>query len=70
MVEFLYMGIYETFSKRKKRIENAGKLEVYQYDELPDAFRVQVGHIWRESLGQFYVPRGFSSGSPLRSNDF
>lgn len=41
------MPIFETFSKRQKRREQAGQADVYQYDDLPRAFRVQVVHIWR-----------------------
>src|ERR1700730_16146810 len=63
--------IYETFSKRNKRIASAGKPEVYQYDNLPEPFRVQVVHVWHDSLGGFYIPRGYSHGRhPLASNRF
>lgn len=48
------MGIYETFSKRQKKRERAGKPEVYQYDSLPRAFRIQVIHIWVGAIGPFY----------------
>jgi excisionase family DNA binding protein len=57
------MPIYETFSKRRKRLESAGKQEIYQYDDLPQPFRVQVVHIWRESLGQYFVPGAHSAES-------
>jgi hypothetical protein len=50
--KMLDMGIYETFSKRNKRITNAGKQEIYQYDDLPAAFRIQVWHIWRGAIGR------------------
>jgi hypothetical protein len=36
------MGIYETFSKRQAKREQAGQLDVYQYDDLPDALRAQI----------------------------
>jgi uncharacterized protein DUF7014/AbiJ-like protein len=68
--KILDMAIFETFSKRKKRIENAGKQDVYQYTDLPQPFRIQVLHIWRDALGGYYVPRGYSHGSPLASNIF
>jgi AbiJ N-terminal domain 4 len=45
------MGIYETFSKRMKRLSKQGQEEVYQYDTLPREFRVQVIHIWGDALG-------------------
>jgi hypothetical protein len=50
------MGVIETFSKRKKRLEKAGKQDVYQYDALPMPFRVQVIHIWDSAFGVYYVP--------------
>jgi hypothetical protein len=55
------MGILETFSKRQKRFERAGKQDVYRYDELPEPFRVQVIHIWRSALGVFYTSSGYAS---------
>ena len=64
------MPIYETFSKRKKRLANAGKTEIYQYENLPGAFRVQVVHIWRDSLGRFYIPGDYSSVAAAESNIF
>lgn len=64
------MGVYETFSKRKKRLESAGQQDVCQYEDLPQPFRVQVFHIWRDALGGYYVPRNYSPGSALASNKF
>jgi len=46
------MGAYETFSKRQKKVERAGHVDVYQYDHLPPPFRVQVVHIWNTALGR------------------
>ncbi len=51
------MAIFELFSKRKKREANAGKPDVYQYDKLPEPFRVQVVHIWRSALGPYGTDR-------------
>lgn len=45
------MSIFETFSKRMKKKKRAGQPDVFQYDELPEPFRVQVIHIWRDSIG-------------------
>ncbi len=47
------MGIHETFTKRVKRLAQAGQPDVYQYNELPQAFRVQIAHVWRDAIG-FY----------------
>ena len=44
------MPIFETFAKRKQKVENAGKLVIYSYDQLPEAFRVQVIHILRSEI--------------------
>jgi AbiJ N-terminal domain 4 len=64
------MGILDTFSKRQKQLEKAGKQDVYQYDDLPQPFRVQVIHIWNGALGVFYEPRGYSSGSKSPANKY
>ena len=48
------MRVFETYSKRTKKREAAGKVDVYQYDNLPDTFRVQVAHIWMRLLGPYY----------------
>jgi hypothetical protein len=45
------MGIYETFTKRKKKAAKQGQADVYQYDSLPKEFRVQVVHIWLSAIG-------------------
>ena len=59
------MAILDIFSKRKKRTVQAGKPEVYQYDSLPQAFRVQVAHIWRDAIGPFSTYRlGLGMESP------
>lgn len=41
----------ETFSKRQRNKERAGKPDVFQYDTLPKPFRVQVIHILRDAIG-------------------
>ena len=47
------MGIFTLFSKRKRALEKAGQPDVYQCDTLPDAFRVQVIHIWRTAMAEY-----------------
>lgn len=49
------VGIYETFSKRLKKRERAGQPDVYQYEDLPEPFRVQITYIWRGALGHHPV---------------
>ena len=51
------MGVFDTFSKRLKKQQQAGKPDVFQYDDLPRPFRVQVVHIWAEAIGDG-VPLG------------
>lgn len=59
------MAIFETFSKRKKRLEKAGKEDVYQYDHFPEEFRVQVIHIWAGTIGRFHLRiRGYDMDTP------
>ena len=49
------MSIFDTYSKRRKKVEKAGTPDVYQYDHLPEPLRVQVIHIWNDALGIYYV---------------
>lgn len=44
------MAIFDLFSKRQKAL-NGDVPDVYVYDDLPDALRVQIVHIWTDSLG-------------------
>ena len=49
------MPIFPTFTKREKARQRAGETDVYQYDSLPEPFRVQVIHIWKSSIGPYFV---------------
>jgi hypothetical protein len=55
------MATFETFSKRQKRLEGAGQQDVYQYDILPQAFRIQVIHIWNSAIGACVNSDGFAT---------
>ena len=55
------MAIWNLFSKREKRRLKAGQEDVFQYDELPQAFRAQVIHIWRDALSTWHHPGHFTS---------
>jgi len=44
------MSVFDLFSKRQKRIRGEAP-DVYTYDKISEALRVQIVHIWRESLG-------------------
>jgi len=63
------MGILETFSKRKRRLEKAGQQDIYQYDELPYPFRVQVAHIWDTAIGRYFVD-SYRRGSSSPANEW
>jgi hypothetical protein len=52
--------MFETFSKRQRQKERAGEPDVYQYDDLPRAFRNQVVWIWSRALGPYYDARGYA----------
>jgi len=41
--------VYETFSFRQKRLSRKAA-DVYSYDELPLALRVQAVKIWEDAL--------------------
>ena len=44
------MAIFDLFSKRQKTLR--GDIpDVYTYDNLPNALRVQIIHIWSDALG-------------------
>jgi hypothetical protein len=47
------MAIFKTFSKRQKEKLKQGQTDVFQYDVLPEPFRVQVIHLWNEALGTY-----------------
>lgn len=44
------MSVFDLFSKRQKRARGEVP-DVYTYDSIPEALRVQIVHIWRESIG-------------------
>ncbi len=44
------MAIFDLFSKRQKAIRGDAP-DVYSYDDLPNALRVQIVHIWSDVLG-------------------
>lgn len=44
------MGIYDLFSKRQKKLRGEVP-DVYTYDTIPQPLRVQIVHIWTDTLG-------------------
>ena len=50
------MSIFNLYSKRQKKLRGE-ESDVYVYDDLPDALKVQIIHIWTDVLGndnQYY----------------
>jgi hypothetical protein len=55
------MGIFDTFSKRKKKAQQSGQVDVYTYDDLPEKLRIQISHIWRSAIGRYGMRNEFYS---------
>ena len=47
------MAIYETFSKRQKKLSKQGESDPYRYDIFPRPLRVQVTQLLFETLGSY-----------------
>jgi hypothetical protein len=50
------MPIFDIFSKRQKKLRGEVP-DVYIYDKLPESLRVQIVHIWWDTIGnneQYY----------------
>jgi hypothetical protein len=43
------LGIIEIFSKRNKENQKS----IFKYNEIPQTLRVQIMHIWRDSIGRY-----------------
>ncbi len=46
------MALFDLFSKRQKKLRG-NVPDVYMYDKIPPALRVQVVHIWKDVLGGY-----------------
>lgn len=55
------VALFDLFSKRMKR-QRGETPDVYRYDDLPQALRVQIVHIWRATVG--------NPGRSMRYGDF
>ncbi len=51
------MAIFDLFSKRQKQLQGEAP-DVFVYDKIPEALRVQIVHIWKETLGTTYLGYG------------
>lgn len=54
------MAIYDLFSKRQKKLRGEYP-DVYQYEEIPQEFRIQIRHIITDTIGREYNSYGNSS---------
>ncbi|MDM5229339.1 hypothetical protein QUF73_24825 [Cytobacillus sp. NJ13] len=45
------MGILDIFSKRNKQNDKS----IFKYDEIPQALRVQIVHIWNGAIGRYDI---------------
>jgi hypothetical protein len=61
------MEDYEPFSARQRNASQSDQSRVYQYDILPETFRNQVIHIWRDAAG-FYEESTYPYNRPLASD--
>lgn len=64
------MAIWDVFSKRESRRARQGIEDVFQYEELPEAFRVQVAHIFADVLGRWRDSAGHHSPPSSPSNQW
>ena len=58
------MPVYDLYSRRKKKLEGTNNSDPYTYDDLPRSFRVQVVHIPKAAIGQYFVDLYGSDSSP------
>ena len=49
-VEAEFVGVFDIFSKRQKKLRGEVP-DVYTYDSIPDPLKVQIIHIWNDTLG-------------------
>ena len=72
------MPVFDLFSYRKCGAEGETP-DVFVYigydfeeevenDELPEALRVQIIHIWRDSIGKFHVYIGYDFEEEVENN--
>lgn len=54
------LGTIDLYHKRQKRLRGEFP-DVYQYEEFPQSLKVQIVHIWEDSLGQDKRARAYSS---------
>jgi hypothetical protein len=60
-VDAEFVGVFEIFSKRQKKLRGEVP-DVYTYDTIPEPLRVQIIHIWNDTLGS---PEDYAYSRPL-----
>lgn len=60
------MAIFDLFSKRQK-VLRGDVPDVYTYDDLPNALRVQIVHIWADSIGSEHNYYDYTYGNKVKS---
>ena len=63
------MQFIKLFSERQKELRGEVP-DVYQYETIPNKLRVQVIHIWRDSLGAPYRANQYPSGAIEKAYQF
>src|SRR5262245_61808175 len=58
------MALREFFSKRAAKQAKGNTPDVYQYDNLPPTFRVQIVHIWQRAMAGFSLPTSMRASGP------
>ena len=61
------MAIVDLFHKRQKKLRGEYP-DVYQYDELPDKLKVQMVHLWDETIKADYSGGGWNPSSLNREH--
>ena len=67
MVEGYEMPVADLYSYRK-RVAEGETPDVFVYDTLPEALRVQIIQIWRDAIGPFYVYSEYSMRDVKENN--
>ena len=46
------MAIFELYSKRQKKLKGEVP-DIYTYDEIPETLKVQIVHIWKDTMDNY-----------------
>ena len=58
------MPVHDLYSDHK-RVADGDLLYVYEYDELPDALRIQIDYISRDAIGRVHNFSGHEYGEVI-----